>query len=92
MGHEVTIKSSDQAIRLGLAYLPEDRQIHGLIPPMNIVENISLPMLKEYAHWGWLDSKAERSASLGAARQMEVRANHIFQKAPASFRAAINKK
>src|SRR5258706_37041 len=80
-GQEVGITSPHQAIRLGLAYVPEDRQVHGLIPAMDIVSNVSLPVLEEYASLGWLQAKAERTAVFGAARQMEVRANNIRQKA-----------
>lgn len=79
-GREVTITSPEQAIRLGMAYLPEDRQAHGLILPMNIIANISLPLLGEYASNGWLKEKAERSAAFRAARQMEVRAHNIWQR------------
>lgn len=80
-GRVEAIRSPEQAIRLGMAYVPEDRQIHGLIPLMNIVANISLPVLEEYATNGWLNSSQERSSTLAAARQMEVRANNILQKA-----------
>jgi rhamnose transport system ATP-binding protein len=75
------IQSPEDAIRLGLAYVPEDRQIHGLILPMNIVSNISLTLLDEYATAGWIKDRQERRASYQAARQMEVRANNIWQKA-----------
>jgi rhamnose transport system ATP-binding protein len=78
-GRQVEITSPQQAIKLGLAYVPEDRQLHGLIPAMNITSNITLPILKEYARRGWLEDKAERSAAFSAARQMEVRANSIWQ-------------
>jgi rhamnose transport system ATP-binding protein len=78
-GREVAITSPQQAIQLGLAYVPEDRQLHGLIPAMNITSNISLPMLSKYAVQGWLQDKAERKAAYGAAVQMEVRANNIWQ-------------
>jgi rhamnose transport system ATP-binding protein len=80
-GRVVRIGSPQDAIRLGLAYVPEDRQLHGLIPQMNITANISLPMLQEYASRGWLRDKVEIKAAFGAAQQMEVRANHIWQKA-----------
>jgi rhamnose transport system ATP-binding protein len=33
---------------LGIAYVPEDRRQHGLILPMNIISNISLPRLRDY--------------------------------------------
>lgn len=78
-GEPVVITSPYQAIHLGLAYVPEDRQLHGLIPPMNITSNISLPILSEYTTRGWLKGKAERKAAYQAALQMEVRANHIWQ-------------
>ena len=80
-GKTIHITSPRQAIALGLAYVPEDRQLHGLIPPMNIAENISLPVLQDYARRGWLQDKVERSAAFNAAKQMEVRANSIWQKA-----------
>ena len=80
-GKAILITSPRQAIALGLAYVPEDRQLYGLIPPMNITANISLPVLQGYARRGWLRDKVERSAAFHAARQMEVRANSIWQKA-----------
>ena len=78
-GREEAITSPQQAIKLGLAYVPEDRQLHGLIPAMNITSNISLPMLFKYARQGWLQDKVERKAAYDAALQMEVRANNIWQ-------------
>jgi rhamnose transport system ATP-binding protein len=80
-GREVAIRSPQQAIELGLAYVPEDRQLHGLIPAMHLTSNISLPTLQEYASRGWLQEKKERTAAYEAACQMEVRANNIWQKA-----------
>lgn len=78
-GQEAKITSSQQAIQLGLAYVPEDRQLHGLIPAMNITSNISLPMLKEFASRGWLSNRLERKSTYDAACQMEVRAHNIWQ-------------
>jgi ABC-type sugar transport system ATPase subunit len=78
-GRQVEIRSPQQAINLGLAYVPEDRQLHGLIPAMDITSNISLPILELYTRRGWLMDKVERAAAYNAARQMEVRANTIWQ-------------
>ncbi len=75
----VRITSPRQAIHLGLAYVPEDRQQHGLIPDMNITTNISLPRLEEFSQFGWTLMKEERKAAYTAACQMEVRANSIWQ-------------
>jgi len=78
-GRQVEITSPQQAINLGLAYVPEDRQLHGLIPAMDITSNISLPVLQQYTRRGWLMDKVEREAAFQAAQQMEVRANSIWQ-------------
>ena len=78
-GREVAITSPQQAIKLGLAYVPEDRQLHGLIPTMPLTPNISLPMLPHYAQMGWLQDKLERKSAYEAAIQMEVRANNVWQ-------------
>jgi rhamnose transport system ATP-binding protein len=42
------IKSPEQALRLGIAYVSEDRRQLGLIMPMSIYTNISLPTLRQY--------------------------------------------
>ena len=80
-GRKVMITSSRKAKELGLAYVPEDRQLHGLIPAMSITSNISLTMLEDYAWRGWLRDEVERKAAYAGARQMEVRASHIWQNA-----------
>jgi len=80
-GRKVMITSSRKAKELGLAYVPEDRQLHGLIPAMSITSNISLTMLENYAWRGWLRDEVERKAAYAGARQMEVRASHIWQNA-----------
>ncbi len=49
-GKTVHIQKPQQAIRLGIAYVPEDRRQHGLILPMSIAANISLPMLNSYVN------------------------------------------
>jgi rhamnose transport system ATP-binding protein len=80
-GQAVNIVSPQQAMKLGLAYVPEDRQHHGLILPMTIDENITLPMLSEFASGGWLNKGREKDAALEAATRLEVRAAGIWQKA-----------
>lgn len=78
-GVEVSITSPHQAINYGLAYVPEDRQQHGLIPAMQITPNISLPKLNEFARYSWILNKRESQFAYSAALQMEVRARSIQQ-------------
>jgi rhamnose transport system ATP-binding protein len=80
-GRPVTITHPQQAMDLGLAYVPEDRQHHGLVLPMNLSNNITLPILSEYARAGWLDKEEELHSAQKAATQMEVKAASLWQKA-----------
>jgi rhamnose transport system ATP-binding protein len=47
-GQTARIRSPEQALQLGIAYVSEDRRQLGLSLPMSITTNISLPMLHEY--------------------------------------------
>jgi rhamnose transport system ATP-binding protein len=80
-GQAIRITNPQQAMKLGLAYVPEDRQHHGLVLPMSISHNITLPILSEYAQAGWLKESAANQAAQVAAVQMEVKASSIWQKA-----------
>jgi rhamnose transport system ATP-binding protein len=80
-GKAVTIADPQAAMNLGLAYVPEDRQHHGLLLPMSIAHNITLPNLRHFARFGWLREGAERQAAVVAADQMEVKRRSIVQKA-----------
>ncbi len=41
-GREVRIKSPGDAVRAGIAYLPEDRKVQALILPMSVRENLTM--------------------------------------------------
>lgn len=47
-GKAVKITSPGQAMQIGIAYATEDRRALGLVMPMSLTSNISLPMLREY--------------------------------------------
>ncbi len=47
-GKAVQIKTPEHALKLGIAYVTEDRRKLGLTMPMSIVTNISLPTLRRY--------------------------------------------
>jgi rhamnose transport system ATP-binding protein len=80
-GRPVRIADPQHAMQHGLALVPEDRQHHGLVLPMDIADNVTLPMLSHFTKRGWLVAKNARQAAHEAAVQMEVRATTIWQKA-----------
>lgn len=61
-GQRVEIRSVQDAIRLGIVLIPEERREQGLILNMSLKENITLPNLNKYllfGHLGILSSKKE---------------------------------
>ena len=77
----VAIPDPKAAMALGIAYLPEDRQQHGLVLPMNLTHNITLPQLDRFANKGWLDQAAEQRTALDFVQRLEVKAAGLWQKA-----------
>ena len=80
-GRSVHITSPQQAMQYGLALVPEDRQHHGLVLPMDIADNVMLPRLSRFSRRGWLAAKQARQAAYEAATQLEVKATTVWQKA-----------
>lgn len=58
---KVTIRSPADAINKGLGFVPEDRQLQGLIPLMNIKENITLPILEKISKLKFINRKKENN-------------------------------
>lgn len=58
-GEEVSIGSPADAINKGIGFVPEDRQSQGLVPLMNIKENITLPILNSISKLKVIDKEKE---------------------------------
>jgi len=80
-GQQAKIDHPKDALALGVAYVPEDRQQHGLLLPMNITQNVTLPILGEFANFGWLNQEAEAQKAQEFAIQLDVRAAGLWQRA-----------
>ncbi len=78
-GRPVRIAGPRDAIRLGIAYVPEDRGQQGLVRPMRIRENASLAVLRRLAKGGFIDFPAEAELARSIIRQFGVRASGIEQ-------------
>lgn len=80
-GQSVNIGSSQKAMNLGMGFVPEDRQHHGLVLPMSIATNITLPILSRFVTAGWLRERQAKEVAATAARRLEVKSAGIDQKA-----------
>ena len=73
-GIEVKIYSPEQALKHGIAYVTEDRRQLGLVMPMTITSNISLPTLRKYlTRLGLLKRNEERKTAEEFRRNLDIR-------------------
>ncbi len=73
-GKEQTIKSPDSALRLGIAYSSEDRRQLGLVMPMSIYTNISLPTLRRYLNGaGLVKQRKEVATAVDFQEKLSIR-------------------
>ena len=49
------------AIERGIALVPEDRHVQGLVLEHSIERNLTLPRLPHFSRWGWLQQRASAS-------------------------------
>jgi rhamnose transport system ATP-binding protein len=80
-GKEVQIKCPLDAMKLGIGYLPEDRQKQGLILDWGIGRNITLPVIDKFVKNSWIDHKKEREIGKELAEKVDTKAVTIFDKA-----------
>ncbi len=79
-GQSVKIRSPNQALGLGIAYLTEDRRQLGLTLPMTITSNITLPELRRYTYGpGLLKRSAENKTAESFRERLSIRTPSIDQ-------------
>jgi ribose transport system ATP-binding protein len=68
------------AIDRGVYLAPEDRKRHGLVLPMTVAENISLPNIGSYGRAPLLNRDAERRVAEAEVARLRTRTPSIFQR------------
>jgi rhamnose transport system ATP-binding protein len=77
MGEAVTIRSPAEARARGVAYVPEDRGVQGVVRPMSVLHNLSLAALSSLAHAGFIDRAAEWRLAEHAVEQFGVKTRSL---------------
>ena len=73
-----TIRSPQQSLKLGVAYVTEHRRALGLTMPMQIVSNISLPMLRRYlTRLGLVKQSSEIATAERFRERLSIRAPSV---------------
>lgn len=78
-GKPVTIKTPNDALKLGIGLVPEDRQLQGAILEMSINDNVTLAMLSAVSPGGFLDKKRQRRLTEKYGTLMQVKASRWDQ-------------
>jgi ribose transport system ATP-binding protein len=73
----VVIESPRDAIRHGLCLVPEDRRGRGVIGPLSVRANVTLPALPSYARFGLVQRRAEARAAQDTVVALDVRTPSI---------------
>lgn len=79
-GKSVHPKSPANAIKNGIALIPEDRRGEGLIMHMDIAENITLPTFAQWSPLGFLRRRKDRKIAYEIAQKVDIRMSSITQR------------
>jgi ribose transport system ATP-binding protein len=73
-GRPVVVRSPVDAVRAGIALVPEDRQRDGLLLPQSVIVNTTLSTVPRHAgRAGWLHPASEAATTEGFCRLLQVR-------------------
>jgi rhamnose transport system ATP-binding protein len=73
-GKPVRIRTPEDAVRLGISYVTEDRRKLGLTMPMSVASNISLPTLRRYLNkLGIINRGAETATAEDFRNRLTIR-------------------
>jgi len=72
-GQRVPVRSPREAVAHGIAYVPEDRRRHGVIPDMPVAHNMTMAVHRSLFPRAWLRFDAEKQLALDFIRQLDVR-------------------
>ena len=72
-GKETVIHSPPDAVRQGIAYLPEDRKASGLFRQMSVKDNLFSASLEKHSRGGFVSQKRVERAAAAWVRDLDVR-------------------
>ncbi len=75
----VAIRSPEEAIRLGIGYVSEDRKGWGCIPGMSVQHTMTLSSLRDHLRSGFIDARSERVAADRMATDLRIKTAGLSQ-------------
>jgi rhamnose transport system ATP-binding protein len=77
-GKPTTISSAAEAIRCGIAYVPEDRRRHGVILDLPVSANITLASLDSFSRLAAMDFQSEKKVAADYTRRLGIKTPTIY--------------
>lgn len=78
-GNPLRVRSPAEAIRAGIAYVPGERRAQGLLPTMDIAENLAVLRLARFTRFGFVRRRALRREADSQAQRFGVRSRGVGQ-------------
>jgi rhamnose transport system ATP-binding protein len=78
-GRNVSIRSPRDAIKHGVAYVPEDRQHQGLFLPFGIAKNMTFAIPERISAKGWIKPKVEKEITDDYVGRLNIRIRSVRQ-------------
>jgi len=78
-GEDVRVSSPQDAVRIGIGLVPEDRKLQGLVLGMNVRENSTLSSLAKFCTFGFVRGCEERSETQRLVDALSIRTPSIEQ-------------
>ncbi|WP_229754282.1 sugar ABC transporter ATP-binding protein [Fictibacillus barbaricus] len=72
-GKKIRITSPQKAISAGIGFVPEERRKEGILVDFNVVENLTLPVLKQFTKFGFIQKKRERTEAEKWIKQLGIK-------------------
>jgi ribose transport system ATP-binding protein len=79
-GRQVHITSPQEAIRLGIGLVPEDRKAQGLFLGMAVRQNITMTRLRDLSHLGWIDRRQQDELARHYVEELRIRTPSLSQR------------
>ncbi|MGB8225397.1 MAG: sugar ABC transporter ATP-binding protein [Sedimentisphaerales bacterium] len=77
----IEINSPNNAILAGIALVPEDRKLQGLVIEMSVRDNISLASIEQIERWGFLNNNLDKRLANDYINRLKIKAVSVKQKA-----------
>jgi rhamnose transport system ATP-binding protein len=78
-GKRVRFKTPSEALHAGVAYVPEDRHLDGLVAGFSIAENISLPIIPRLFPHLFIRGNRERNLAAGYTEKLRIRSTGVAE-------------